>query len=464
MEHTIALLEDSAEIDEIIVMMAPGHLDAIREIVAKGDYQKVTQIIEGAKTRNGTTERAIAALGVEECNVLFHDAVRPLLSERIIRELVSALETYAAVDTAIPSADTIIQVDSPAASHKDAGRLEQIVDVLPRHLLRRGQTPQAFKLSVIREAYQRAAEDPDFTATDDCTVVLRYMPDVPIAVVNGSEQNMKVTEPIDVFVADKLFQLGSHDRPDTRTVQEYQQLLAGKTLVVFGGSYGIGGDIAELAEKYGATVMSFSRSSTNTHVENRDDVRAACKKVLAETGRIDYVVNTAGVLPRGALAEASEETIYHATGVNYLAPIFIAQEFYPHLAATKGSLLLFTSSSYTRGRASYSLYSSAKAGLVNLTQALADEWADAGVRVNCINPERTGTPMRTNAFGAEPPGSLLASEVVAATSLDVLLADQTGHIIDVRRVDPLAPTELEGGLVADFDAADTGTAVTPGAR
>jgi len=453
-EHTIALLEDSDQIDEIIVMMAPGHLDAIREIVTKGGYRKVTQIIEGAKTRNGTTERAIAALGEQECNVLFHDAVRPLLSERIIRELIAALETYTAVDTAIPSADTIIQVDTPAASDAPNGRLEQIVDVLPRHLLRRGQTPQAFKLSVIRAAYERAAKDPDFVATDDCTVVLRYLPEVPIAVVHGSEQNMKVTEPIDVFVADKLFQLGSHDRPETRTPEEYHELLDGKTLVVFGGSYGIGGDIAELAEKYGATVMSFSRSSTNTHVEKRDDVRAACKKALAETGRIDYVVNTAGVLPRGELAEATEETIYHATGVNYLAPIFIAQEFYPHLAATKGSLLLFTSSSYTRGRASYSLYSSAKAGLVNLTQALADEWAGAGVRVNCINPERTGTPMRTNAFGAEPPGSLLASEVVAATSLDVLLADQTGHIIDVRRVDPLAPTELEGGLAPGNGSVD----------
>ncbi|MGB3674693.1 MAG: SDR family oxidoreductase, partial [Candidatus Nanopelagicales bacterium] len=87
-------------------------------------------------------------------------------------------------------------------------------------------------------------------------------------------------------------------------------------------------------------------------------------------------------------------------------------------------------------------YSSAKAGLVNLTQALADEWADAGVRVNCINPERTGTPMRTNAFGAEPPGSLLESEVVAAASIDVLLAPQTGHIVDVRRVDPLSAKEL----------------------
>ena len=69
---------------------------------------------------------------------------------------------------------------------------------------------------------------------------------------------------------------------------------------------------------------------------------------------------------------------------------------------------------------------------MNLTQALADEWAGS-VRVNCVNPERTGTPMRTKAFGEEPAGTLLSSEEVARQSLDVLLSSQTGHVIDIRR-------------------------------
>jgi 2-C-methyl-D-erythritol 4-phosphate cytidylyltransferase len=117
--------------------------------------------------------------------------------------------------------------------------------------------------------------------------------------------------------------------------------------------------------------------------------------------------------------------------------VFVAQVFHPHLAATGGSLLLYTSSSYTRGRSGYSLYSSAKAATVNLTQALADEWARDGVRVNCINPERTATPMRTKAFGKEPADSLLDSETVARTSLDVIVSDFTGHVIDVRREVPV---------------------------
>lgn len=443
-EHTIATMQASPLIDEIIVMMAPGYLDEVRAIVRKGGYAKVSQILEGAggpnATRNDTTALALAALGDSDCNVLLHDAVRPLVSQTIIQANVQALETYEAVDTAIPSADTVIQVNADSI---ESGGASHLSDVLPRHLLRRGQTPQSFRLSTIRAAYAKASEDPDFMATDDCTVVLRYLPDVPIAVVPGHERNMKVTEPIDVYIADKLFQLTSADHPEPLTEDEYHARLNGKTFVVFGGSYGIGGDIADLAKTYGATVMTFSRSSTNTHVQRREDIVDACRQVIAETGRVDFVVNTAGVLPRGELAESTEETIYAATEVNYLAPIFIAQEFYPHLADSHGSLLLFTSSSYTRGRSGYSLYSSAKAAVVNLTQALADEWAGSGVRVNCINPERTGTPMRTKAFGDEPPGTLLSSLEVARQSLDVLLSGQTGHIIDIRRED--GPAALANG-------------------
>lgn len=435
-EHTIAAFEASPLIDEIIVLMAPGHLDPVRAIVRSGGYGKVSQIVEGGLTRNDSTSRALDALGTEECNVLFHDAVRPLVSQTIIADCVAALATHEAVDTAIPSADTIVQV------HGSGGSTETIQDVLQRSLLRRGQTPQAFRLSVIRRAYELAWKDPDFAATDDCTVVLRYLPEVPIAVVAGHERNMKVTEPIDVYIADKLFQLHSADTPAALSDAEYRAALDGKTMVVFGGSYGIGGDIAALAEGFGADVHTFSRSSTNTHVDRREDIAAAAAEVLKASETVDFVVNTAGVLPIGELAETSEETIFAATEINYLAPIFIAQEFYPHLAESAGSLLLFTSSSYTRGRKGYSLYSSAKAAVVNLTQALADEWAGQ-VRVNCINPERTGTPMRTKAFGEEPEGTLLSSMEVARQSLDVLLANQTGHIIDIRRGD--GPPAVDGG-------------------
>ena len=427
LEHTIQVFNDHPSVDEVIVMMTPGHLDAVRAILRPGHYAKVSKVLEGADTRNGTTLRALAAID-DDSVVLFHDAVRPLVAPRIIGECFDSLQQYDAVDVAIPSADTIIEV----------GQSNTIEAIPPRARLMRGQTPQGFRTSTIKRAYELAAQDPNFEATDDCTVVLRYLPDTPIWVVRGDERNMKVTEPIDVYLADKLFQLTTEATPSGRTDEDYRAALEGRTVVVFGGSYGIGADIAERATELGAKVFSFSRSATGTHVERREDIKAAIAQVLDEVDRIDYVVNTAGVLPRGDLQDTTEETVYSATEINYLAPVFIAQEFYPHLLASGGSLLLFTSSSYTRGRRGYSLYSSAKAAVVNLTQALADEWADAGVRVNCINPERTGTPMRTKAFGEEPADSLLASIEVARVSLDTLISGTTGQVIDVRRVDPLS--------------------------
>ncbi|WP_408897874.1 SDR family NAD(P)-dependent oxidoreductase [Nocardioides sp. R1-1] len=430
LEHTLLALHDHPDVDEVVVMMTPGHTDAVRDITRKGAYPKVTAILEGGETRNDTTQRAIDHLAgtgdPSATRILLHDAVRPLVTPRIIGECFTALDSYPAVDVAIPSADTIIEVAAD----------DTIRAIPPRASLRRGQTPQAFRLDVLARAYEIAAGDPDFTATDDCSVVLKYLPDEPIIVVHGDDRNMKVTEPIDVFIADKLFQLTGIDLPRAKDDAGYRADLAGKTMVVFGGSYGIGADIAELARSYGATVLTFSRSTTNTDVGRRSDVAAAAKEAVERAGAIDFVVNTAGVLPRGELLETSEETIYAATEINYLGPIFIAQEFFPHLKATQGSLLLFTSSSYTRGRGGYSLYSSAKAATVNLTQALADEWADSGVRVNCINPERTATPMRTKAFGQEAPGTLLDSQTVARTSVDVLISDQSGHVYDVRKDDP----------------------------
>ncbi|MEV6107234.1 bifunctional cytidylyltransferase/SDR family oxidoreductase [Streptomyces sp. NPDC051940] len=454
-EHTLSIFQESEDIDDVFVLMAPGYVDEIEKIVAKAGLTKVTKIIEGGETRNDTTDRAIAALSEglaegEDRNVLFHDAVRPLLSRRVIADCVTALDRYQAVDVAIPSADTIIVTRTHGADG------EFITDVPERSRLRRGQTPQAFKLSTIRRAYELAGQDPNFQATDDCTVVLRYLPDVPIYVVPGEEYNMKVTQPVDVYIADKLFQLASTAAPAPSDDASYREALAGKSVVVFGGSYGIGADLAAMAKEYGANVFPFGRSTTGTHVENPEHVDAALAQVYAETGRIDYVVNTAGVLRIGKLAETDNSVIEEALRVNYLAPVHIARASHKYLTETQGQLLFYTSSSYTRGRAEYSLYSSTKAAMVNLTQALSDEWAADGIRVNCVNPERTATPMRTKAFGEEPAGTLLSSEAVARASLDVLLSALTGHVIDVRQQDPTRSAAQASGfeqaLAAALDA------------
>ncbi|MBP2706073.1 bifunctional cytidylyltransferase/SDR family oxidoreductase [Microbispora sp. RL4-1S] len=427
LEHTIDVFDGHPDIDEVVVLMVPGFVAEAEELVRRNGYTKVTKVLEGGASRTETTWRALRALGDEECDVLLHDAVRPLVDPRIISDCVAALRAYEAVEVAIPSSDTVV-VAAPGP------RGDIIRDIPDRSRLRRGQTPQCFRLSIIREAYERAFADPAFgsqPATDDCGVVLRYLPDVPIYIVPGSEQNMKVTHPVDVYIADKLFQLGACAAP-ALDEHGYRQGLTGRTVVVFGGSYGIGADVVALAREHGADAHSFSRSQNGVRVEDVAAVEDALARVYALSGRIDYVVNTAAVLHMGKLGEAGPHTIEETIGVNYLGPVNIARASLKYLMETRGHLLLYTSSSYTRGRADYSLYSSTKAAVVNLTQALADEWACHGIRVNCVNPERTATPMRLRAFGDEPAATLLSPSAVARTSLDVLLSRLTGQVVDVR--------------------------------
>ncbi|GGP05840.1 2-C-methyl-D-erythritol 4-phosphate cytidylyltransferase [Nonomuraea glycinis] len=391
LEHTIALFEGSAEIDEVVVLMTPGYAEPVRELVREGGFHKVVQIVEGGATRTESTWRALHALGPQECNVLLHDAVRPLLEPRIITECVRALERHTAVEVAIASSDTVL-VAGPGPDGT-----EIVADVLDRSRLRRAQTPQGFRLSVIRRAYELAMADPEFAgrpATDDCGVVLRYLPEVPIVLVPGSERNMKVTHPIDLSIAEQLLRPVVADEPTVSGVPDvsgvpavsgvpdgYRQALAGKTMAVFGGD----DELAALAAAHGARVLAFPRA---------DDPEAVAK-ALAGAGVVDHVVHVAD-LPPGTLIEAAEE----AVAAGCLGAINVARAAHPHLRESGGRLLLRTAAGDT------SLAVSARAATTALARALAEEWAADGVRVGCVSA-------RTS----------------ARACLDVLASGQTGQII-----------------------------------
>ncbi|MBR6492715.1 MAG: SDR family NAD(P)-dependent oxidoreductase, partial [Paludibacteraceae bacterium] len=299
--------------------------------------------------------------------------------------------------------------------------------------LRNGQTPQCFKRGTIKKAYELALADPNFVTTDDCGTVRRYLPDEPIYVVAGENSNMKLTYLEDLFLLDKLFQLRTQSGEQKHLSDEAVKGLKEKVIVIFGGSYGIGGEMIQIAQQYNARVYSFSRSQNGCDVSHAEDVRKALKQVADKEGRIDIVVNTAGILVKEALVSMSEESIMASLNVNLLGVINVAREAFPYLRDTRGSLLFYTSSSYTRGRMMYSLYSATKAAIVNFVQAISEEWHDFGIRVNCINPERTKTPMRVKNFGNEPDDTLLPVQDAAVASLNTVFSASTGEVVDVRR-------------------------------
>lgn len=420
-EHTVDVFERNPRIDEIAIVSNPYFIDEFENITLRNGWRKVKRILKGGKERYDSSLAAIRSYGDEDVNLIFHDAVRPLLSQRVLDDVLDALATHDAIDVAVPSADTIIEVEG------------DFISTIPdRSRLRRGQTPQAFTIAVIRSAYEKALTDPGFRATDDCGVVRRYLPDVPVYVVRGEETNMKLTYKEDTYMLDKFFQL-RNCTPASCGPERTD--LAGRVAVVFGGSYGIGAEIVRMLRERGATVHSFSRGETGTDVGRRSDVEDALRQVAAGEGRIDCVVNTAGVLNKEPLAAMSAETIAAAVNTNYMGTVNVAVAAYPYLRQSKGKLIFFTSSSYTRGRAFYSIYSSTKAAIVNFVQAIAQEWECDGIKVNCINPERTRTPMRVKNFGNEPADSLLTAEKVAEATLKALVSDYTGLVIDVRRKD-----------------------------
>ena len=125
--------------------------------------------------------------------MLLHDAARPLVDQRIITDCVAALREHDAAGVAVPASDTMVVTGNG------------VMQSMPRReTLHRCQTPQCFRLPVITRAHELAAADPCFSPTDDCGVVMRYLPGVPVHIVPGSERNIKVTYPQDLAVAEAL--------------------------------------------------------------------------------------------------------------------------------------------------------------------------------------------------------------------------------------------------------------------
>ncbi len=201
--HSIAAFEAAPEVDEIVVVMAATHLREVRDLLGSGGFDKVTDVVAGGTTRTESTRVALDLLDGRDGVVLFHDAARPLVTPELIGACVRALGSADAVTAAVASHDTVASVASV-----DEGLV--VTGITDRAWLRRVQTPQGFRLSTIRRAYQLAAADPDFVATDDTSVVLRALPDVAVHVVEGEETNIKITTPADLALAETI--LRSRDR------------------------------------------------------------------------------------------------------------------------------------------------------------------------------------------------------------------------------------------------------------
>jgi 2-C-methyl-D-erythritol 4-phosphate cytidylyltransferase len=215
--------------------------------------------------------------------------------------------------------------------------------------------------------------------------------------------------------------------------------LEGTRILVIGGTHGIGRSIADEAARLGARAVAEGRS-TGLDVRDAAVVDARVAAVAERLGGLDHVVVTAGILRLGPLAGTPAAALAEVIDVNLTGTMNVAGAAFRHLETTRGSFTAFASSSFTRGRPDYVAYSASKAGVVNLVQGLAEEWAASGVRANVVSPERTDTPMRAVAFPNESREGLLAARDVAHATLRLIASGMTGQVLDVRRHDA-APSE-----------------------
>lgn len=191
--HTIEQFLVSSEIDEIIVAVPENWISYTQDIVDKYCKNDNIHIIQGGTTRNGTIMNIctyIAKNSKEEDNIVVtHDAVRPFITQRIIKDNVELCKKYDAIDTVVPATDTIVEA-------KDG---QTISNIPVRSQMYQGQTPQSFKVEEFMEQYNGLTQEEKEILTDACKVYV--LKQKKVGLVMGELYNMKITTKHDLKMA-----------------------------------------------------------------------------------------------------------------------------------------------------------------------------------------------------------------------------------------------------------------------
>ncbi len=190
--HTLLAFQRAPEIDEIIPVLSQEDMEnCLREVIERYHITKVKTLVVGGKERQDSVANGLQKLEKDASVVLVHDGVRPFVTPEMIRESVDHARKGECVAAGVPIKDTIKEVN-------DRGYVRA---TLERSRLWAIQTPQAFPVKVLKQAYEAAARN-KLSGTDDATLVERAGGQV--RVIMGNYENIKITTPEDLILAEEI--------------------------------------------------------------------------------------------------------------------------------------------------------------------------------------------------------------------------------------------------------------------
>lgn len=194
LRRSLDVFTQSGQFQQVVVVVAPADMAYCQREILDGLLSgPPPRLIAGGRERQESVFNGLEAVdGQDDDVVLIHDGVRPFLSLEVLENCLKGTRTHGACIAAVPARDTL----------KRAAADGHVIQTLPRAAIWQAQTPQGFRLGLIREAHQRARAD-GFRSTDDAQLVERL--GHPVAIVPGSRFNIKITTPEDLPLAEALW-------------------------------------------------------------------------------------------------------------------------------------------------------------------------------------------------------------------------------------------------------------------
>jgi len=191
--HTLRKFAQCDAVSEIVVALRKSEAATFQKQIEKENFKKPLHIVEGGEHRQNSVANALAAIkAADDDIVLIHDAVRPFVDQETIVNVIEAVKKYEAAIAGVPAIDTVKQVDRTADG-------AVVIATVPRERMVLAQTPQGFRFSLLKKAFDEAMAD-GFMGTDEASLIERA--GGAVHVVMGSPRNVKITTPADLELAE----------------------------------------------------------------------------------------------------------------------------------------------------------------------------------------------------------------------------------------------------------------------